>query len=629
MIYLKKTQESKFEIFNLFINPFDFILEEKQLISYQIAEKICKKNNIEIPFEKKCEKWSFYHIIHKYNSFYVPIKQFYDDFKSLCYENNKKYLDFLNIIKTVTIEKTIDNKNYITTQYLYDYEKDLTSSLFDFNSVIKCDIYNIEDNLVDIYIDLFEDYMTDKNKKLYSLNNQQKQAVKNSLKNSLSIITGFPGTGKTSIVKCLLYILYEIKKEDIKIFRNNSYVNSNVSIMSPTGLAYTNIKKKCSITIKNREVYLFNVEESGTCHKTLYNIYPNILKKNNKLQEYLESVSYSDSDSDSETPNKHIPPEIIIVDEFSMMDIFMFKELLSYSNKFNVRLILIGDNNQLPSIGPGCVLNSIIETDSEYEFFKITYLKEIKRQNESSLLKNIIKMTEYGLNKYDFVDESIQFIDISSFLNKNELNEKVLIDFIKSKELSKNNTKFISYFNGESVKSKLYSANVMNLNIILQNEFNANGESIKKGLYDDVVEYRIGDIIIRTENDTNSDEFRANGEQAIIISIYEGYIYIKYFDSIKEEKIELEKFYNEFKLAYALTVHKSQGSEYKNIVIFIQNSYIWDKSSLYTAISRAEEKCFIISDYNDFLKIQKNNKNSKKPSMFLKELEKLSSYNIS
>jgi len=86
----------------------------------------------------------------------------------------------------------------------------------------------------------------------------------------------------------------------------------------------------------------------------------------------------------------------------------------------------------------------------------------------------------------------------------------------------------------------------------------------------------------------------------------------------------LKKFNNEFKLAYALTVHKSQGSQYKNIVIFVEpNSYVWDKPALYTAISRAEEKCFIIADYTEFLKIQQNSKNSKKPTLFLKEIEQM------
>ena len=79
---------------------------------------------------------------------------------------------------------------------------------------------------------------------------------------------------------------------------------------------------------------------------------------------------------------------------------------------------------------------------------------------------------------------------------------------------------------------------------------------------------------------------------------------------------------NEFKLAYALTVHKSQGSQYDNVVAFIEpNSKVWDKPAIYTAISRAKHKCLIIADYNEFLKVQKNIKNSKKPTLFLKEIE--------
>jgi exodeoxyribonuclease V alpha subunit len=638
MIYLKKTQDKTLQIYNIFENPFNFIKEEKQLISYLIAEKICCELNITILFEIKCEKWSFYHIIHKYNSFYVNEKMFYDDFKQLCEKNEKKYTDYINIIKSVTIKKYIDNKCYVTTQYLYDYEKKLTSTLIDFYSNKNT---NINSNLIDTYIGLFEKYMTKTMCNQYVLDKEQKIAVKNALTNNLSIITGFPGTGKSSIVQCILYVLKLINEKHDNIFEdeeeenededekedeeeenstNKIFDNSNVSIMSPTGLAFVNIQKKCSYIKNGKNVYLFNPKISGTCHKILYNIFPNIesniFKQANK--------KHYDDDHDHDDDSIIYIPKIIIVDEFSMMDIFMFKELIDYCIKFEVHLILIGDHNQLPSIGPGCILNSFIETNKEYELFSISNLTKIKRQEKGSLLKNIIKMTKVGLNKDDFIDDTMQFIDISLFLNKcNTIDNEKLMEFINSQNLNKDNCKFLSYFNGENNKSKTHPTNVLELNKILQNKFNPEGLQLDKRLFD-TFSYKINDIIIRIENNTTDNVFRANGEQAVIKRFDKDNVYIKYLDGTDEETICLDRFYNEFKLAYALTVHKSQGSEYKYIVIFVEsNSYVWDKPALYTAISRAQDKCFIIADYTEFLKIQKNNKNSKKPTLFLKEIEKM------
>ena len=609
LFYLKKTQDRTFQIHNILVNPFDFIKEDIQLLSYLIAKKICEQLNIVIPFEIICEKWSFYHIIHTYNSFYVDITTFYEDFKQLCIKNNKKYTDYLKIINSVTIKKIIDGKTYITTQYLYDYEKTLSFTLIDLYSNEHTDIDN---DLIDTYIDLFEEYKIDNEGKLYELDYEQKKAVKNALTNSLNIITGFPGTGKSSIVECILWILNCINHD-----------NNNVSIMSPTGLAYVNLKTKCYNKIN--KTYLFNEKLSGTCHKTLCNIFPNIVNKMNK--KFSDDDDFSDYNDFSDDNDEIIYiPKTIIVDEFSMMDIFMFNDLISFCKKFKVHLILVGDYNQLPSIGPGCILNSIIETDKTYELFSITNLIKIKRQAEGSLLKNIIKMTNVGLIKADFVDESMQFIDISSFLNSNNLiNADVLLEFIDLQNFNNKNCKFLSYFNGESEKSKAHPTNVLVLNNILQSHFNPTGPKLEKRQYD-AFSFKIGDIIIRTENETTEKEFRANGEQAKIVGFNSenNEVNIQYLDDNDEKNIKLDKFQNEFKLAYALTVHKSQGSQYKNIVIFVeQNSYVWDKPALYTAISRATEKCFIISDYTEFLKVQKNNKSSKKPTMFLKEIEEI------
>ena len=117
---------------------------------------------------------------------------------------------------------------------------------------------------------------------------------------------------------------------------------------------------------------------------------------------------------------------------------------------------------------------------------------------------------------------------------------------------------------------------------------------------------------------------RANGEQAYIRDYdrVKETVKIQYTSAEdKEEKISIYELYENFVLAYCLTVHKSQGSQYDNVIIFIdKNQSIWDKTALYTAISRAKSRCFIVSCCADFIKTQNNNKRvSDKISLLLKE----------
>ncbi len=618
---LKKTLDPTLEIRWLFSNPFNFIREEKQLISYLTADKICKKLNIEISFDVKCTKWVFYHIVHKYNAFYAEKYKFYDDFEKLCKDNDKKYTDYLKIIKLVIIEKQIDGKNYVTTDYLYNCEKKIGEDFIDLYYDEKIDI---NPEIINVCIDKFEKCETEQNNKKYTIDIEQRNAIINAITNKLSIITGFPGTGKSSIVKCILFTINLINNNDI--INTQKYVNSNVSIMCPTGLAYINIKKKCSIN----GIQLFNGDISGTCHKTLYNTFYKIIKKN-KIQNTspFDELDFSgDVLTDDETDLTM--PTYAVVDEFSMMDMFMFKDLIKYCKIFNLQLILVGDNNQLPSIGPGCILNSIIDINKKYDIFNITYLSKIKRQDSGALLQNIIQLAKSGITIDNFIDDSMQFIHIQQMLDDNNIIiPNVFFEFIKKNELNETNSKFLTYFNGENAASKSHPTNVNVLNQLLQKKFNGDGLTIGNQNQNQT-RFKVNDIIVRIENDNSGKVFRANGEQAKII----GYdntkerFEIKYLDSEDSQSIDRDKFHYEFKLAYGLTVHKSQGSQYENVIIFIEmNSYVWDKPALYTAISRAENKCFIISDYSEFLKVQKNIKNSKKTTLFLKELESTYDFN--
>jgi hypothetical protein len=601
-------------IHNIFSSPFDFITEEEQYITFHTADKICDVLSLTIPFEIKCQKWSFYNIIHKYKSFYVEPRFFDKDFKELCDKNNKKYEEYKKIINATVTNIEIKGVRYITTQYLYDFEINITKQFIDLFLDEPCSSTSILDSQLDNLIIEYETYESRETKKQFSLESEQKKAVKNSIINKFSLITGFPGTGKSSIVKCILYIESKLNpitgNMQIHSTEKYKYTNKGVSVLSPTGIAYINIKKKCEINYRGiNDIVLFNPNISGTCHRVLLNTYHQIKKKD--TDDYYDSDNEKEKDTGKET--SIVEPSIIIVDEASMLDIFMFKKLLYYCKKFDCKLILIGDNNQLPSIGAGNVLDNLIKCYYK-EISNVSKLTEIKRQDSGVLMTNIKKMIISGITKDDFTDDTMKFIDINSFVKENRIDNACLQRFIEEHDLDETNCKFISYFNGDSDKSKNHCSNVLDLNKSLQNIFNPDGsELFEKRQYK--FNFRTNDVVMRVENNNSGDAFRANGEIAQITDCDKNGVSVLYEtdenDARKCVRYEYEMFYEDFRPAYALTVHKSQGSQFKNIIIFIENnSYPWDINALYTAISRAQERCFIIGNHREFIKIQqiKNNK---------------------
>jgi hypothetical protein len=163
------------DIFNFFSCPFDFLTEEEQLISFNTADKICDVLSLTIPFEIKCQKWSFWNIIHKYKSFYVEPRIFYKDFKEFCEKKNEKYEEYKKIIDEVLITIEIRGVCYITTQYLYGFEIELTKQFIDLFLYKEC--YTISDTELDqdqLIIE-FERNESTETKKQFSLEPEQKK----------------------------------------------------------------------------------------------------------------------------------------------------------------------------------------------------------------------------------------------------------------------------------------------------------------------------------------------------------------------------------------------------------------------------------------------------------------------
>lgn len=613
-----KITKSDLDIEKIVDNPYLFIQEEWQLFNFDKAFYIEEVLGLEINANQKLKAW-IYSLIHSKNSFYYSEKDFdidYEENQFRIYKDSRVITRQQMIDSEILVSKIIEQCKYITTPYLLKYEKSLgdkTIRLYHETPLSNVTVTNAE---IDYYIEMFTREVDGR----ITLNEEQRHAVRNSFTKKLSIITGFPGTGKSTIVECILYI------------RNELGLSKNYSITAPTGLAYNNMCRK----LKHFDL---NLTASGTLHRVIYSALPYIYDKSKK-----DTLSDTNSNSDIDDEDDKLESvDVMIVDEVSMMDIFMCNHLLNWAEKLDFQLILIGDSNQLQSVGPGKVLHSIIESRLFDE--NIVALTKICRQDDGALLTTIKKMASGEIaRKRDFDNISLLFREIRYFKNDdNSLNPEKIMKLNQQYSLTKKDTKYLCY--NSSTNNPI---NVTSLNRVLQSEFNPSENCIPCSS-DKPIAYKVKDRIILKSNETQTkkkrrgrgmnvdldqyvedmDEYismevyRANGDEAIILSYDEekktvniSYMYDE--DGGWETIISIKELYELYDLSYALTVHKSQGSQSENIVLVIDNIYNLSKPVIFTGISRAQKRCFVICNgETDFITIQQKDEN--KTSLFLKE----------
>lgn len=557
---LKKTHNPNLQIENIYENPFDFITQEYQLITYEKAEKICNDYKLSISIQVKLEKWSYDLFLKQRNTLYIITSEYFEQMKKFCIERGEHPNKLAHCVKNFLIDIEIDSKIYKTTQYFKDLEEKMTNDVVDLYYDMK---YDIDVGKINNIIDSYEKKIEKERTGPFVLEPEQRNAVINSIRNKLSIIVGPPGTGKTEILRCINYVMREL-------YDKNEYVSSvDVSLLAPTGLAYVNMQRS-----QERSHYCETI--SGTCHRLVHSVFPNI-----------KSHKYKCNCLEDKCKFKNLDIGRMNIDEVSMLDTFMFAELLEICMYFKSRLILLGDIDQLPPIGPGNILNKLISCG----IFSVSKLTKIKRQNAGSLVNCINKMSQnIPIGTNDFGDESISLEQYDKFSKNGKINEEKILHLIEENKLNVNNSIFIV---GYKTTKKVF--NTQNMNLILQNIYNSENivEIPKK--YANIT-FRVNDKIIRTENDYSGDKVRANGEPAKIIDFDGKSVTIEYADSNgSPEKIGILELYQDFTLNYCITVHKAQGSQYKNVVFIIEPDNYTERTKIYTGISRAKEKCIILA----------------------------------
>jgi exodeoxyribonuclease V alpha subunit len=383
----------------------------------------------------------------------------------------------------------------------------------------------------------------------------QIEAIKGAVENGIEVITGGPGTGKTTIINCITGIF---EKAGMTVF-----------MAAPTGRAAKRMSEATG-------------REAKTIHRLL-------------------EMGFTEDESEEFIKDEASPLEcdVVIIDEASMIDVMLMNSLLK-AIAMGTRIIIVGDVDQLPSVGPGNVLRDIIES----KCVKVVRLKHIFRQaKESMIIVNAHKINNGEMPLLNEKDKDFYFIrseDTNEILN-------TVIELI-DKRLPKFNNGW-NKAQHIQILSPMRKGNlgVLNLNKRLQETLNPKHPDKKEKEYRDLI-FRVGDKVMQIKNNYNIKWNRISGqgelEGAGVFNGDVGYVedineesnhVIVVFD--EERRVVYENtFLDELDLAYAVTIHKSQGSEFPVVIIpaFMGPPLLMNKNLLYTGITRAKQMVVLV-----------------------------------
>ena len=418
-----------------------------------------------------------------------------------------------------------------------------------------------------------------------TLHADQKEAVALAVNSPISVITGGPGTGKTTIIKCILNLLKSQSKA--------------IYLLAPTGRAAKRLSQSCDM-------------EASTIHRAL-------------------EVRHSEDGGGNifvHNEKNKLPADVVIIDEVSMVDVTLAYYLLR-ALRPTCKVILVGDKDQLPSVGAGNVLHDILKSD----VIKSVSLSQIYRQDEDSLivtnahLINSGKMPEFNNKSRDFFFEEKGSAE--DMLKTVE--ELVLYRLPKHTGLEASQIQVLA-----AMKSGMCGVN--NLNSRLQSLINP--QSAKKAeIVLEHTTYRVGDKVMQMSNNYNRAWFKITGrhtqEGEGVFNGDMGKILMIDFQT-QETTIEFEdgrvsvyprSEVTELSICYATTIHKSQGSEFDVVVIPIiaGSKQIITRNLLYTAVTRAKKIVVLVGSRKNIGYMIYNNYTTSRNSMlceFLKTQKK-------
>lgn len=356
-----------------------------------------------------------------------------------------------------------------------------------------------------------------------SFHAQQSNGIKMAIRNNFCIITGGPGTGKTCVLNGIHFVLKSL----------NPY--ANIVYMAPTGKAASRITESTG-------------NEASTLHKKLRITESNM------------------------NPTK-VKADAIIVDEISMLDTFVAAALFK-AVESGTKLILVGDVDQLPSVGPGAVLRDFIDSG----VIPVTQLTKTFRQaNDSNLFKNI----QYLQHAYPYLEDGEDFHLYYKDPKKENVVEAMLAEYRKmTKKYGNDNVVCLMPYR----KAGILCSNNMNKRIQAMVNPSAPYFKYKDGYF------KLNDPVMQLVN----REECANGDVGKIVKITSDGIVVRFFEkTVFYDEDDMEQ----IALAYAMSIHKSQGSEYKAVItcLFAEHETMLQRNLVYTAVTRAKQECSLFT----------------------------------
>ena len=410
------------------------------------------------------------------------------------------------------------------------------------------------------------------------LHPNQTAAVRAAVENGLQIVTGGPGTGKTTIVKCIMHV-----------FKN---LNQRVALCAPTGRAAKRLSAATG-------------EEAKTIHRLL-------------------DLDWKDGGGRFAYNNdRKLPLDVVIVDEVSMVDEYVFNALLSAMERGS-RLVLVGDKDQLASVGAGNVLSDLIKCGR----FPVSELTQIYRQSEDSRIVvnahriNRGEMPELDNRSSDFFFEEKEDAE-SIARTTSDLVTRRLPGYLKVPPME------IQVL----CPMKRGSAGTARLNRILQEKLNPPSRD-KQEARQGEPPYREGDNGMQTQNnyqqgrvptsgrkvETGTGVF--NGDIGVIVSINPQIM--QFTVRFDDDKVAVYQYSDieQLALAYAVTIHKSQGCEFDAVVVALDANYMLQtRNLLYTAVTRAKKLVVIVGAKKTVAKMIRNNETARRYSLLINLIE--------
>lgn len=408
---------------------------------------------------------------------------------------------------------------------------------------------------------IFEEKMADVEVELdIEYGDSQKEAIKQALESPVFILTGGPGTGKTTVLEGLIHMFADLNDLSLD---PHSYKDTGFPILlaAPTGRAAKRMKETTGLP-------------SSTIHRML-------------------GLTADDDDLLGET-GFELEGELLVIDEMSMVDTFLANQLFNAIPK-GMKVILVGDEDQLPSVGPGQVFRDLIDSGKIPQ----KELVEIYRQGDDSSIIPLAHEIKHNRLPADLMEKKKD----RNFFPARSNQAVEVIETIVSKAIERGYTS-----EDIQILAPMYKgpAGINILNERLQEIFNPNDGTRKEVKHIDTV-YRIGDKVLQLQNDPENNVF--NGDLGFITSIQKAKNSGLKTDEIVvdfegNEVTYLRSNWNKITLAYCCSIHKAQGSEYDIVILPMLFSYgrMLKKDIIYTAVTRASKSLSLIGEPEAFLR---------------------------